>query len=333
MQDNNIVSLTSARRTLERIISRGIVKMKPLLLGAPGVGKTSIINQVAAQYGYTVQTVMLSQMMPEHITGYPYIDQVKSIMKYARAHWWPDAPKTILFLDEIGQCPIAVQNVAMQLINERRVGPHVLPDDCIVIGAGNRAEDRAGSTVLTTTIRSRFYPVLTVEPTKDEWLDHAKESNFNPVLVAYVERIRSNVVEFDPKHKGGFVTLRTLEQASDLFAMYDSDHENPDLRAALHGTIGGDAANECLAFAETVAKLPSIAQIKDTPNQAPVVPDMVQPVAAMINSHARFGNLSSIVAYIKRYDTENQAVLVRAIPDAMASRHPDVKELKADLGL
>jgi hypothetical protein len=300
----------------------------------PGVAKTSIINQIAAIYGFDVITVMLSQMTPEHITGYPYLDDdefQKKVMEYAKAHWWPTKGKTILLFDEFGQCPIPVSNVAMQIINEGRCGPHVLPDDCFVFGAGNKAEHRAGSGAMTTTARTRWNPVVEIVPTKAEWLDHAKEMEFNPMVVAYVERIRDNVVHFDPRAKGGFVTLRTLEQGSQIVELFDSDCENPDMRACLVGCWGEDTADQFMAFAQTISAIPTIAQITEDPMHASVVADMVNGVGAVLANGARYSDLADIAAYIERYDAESQAVLVRSLPDRF-HRHPDIERICEVIG-
>ena len=126
-------------------------------------------------------------------------------MHYARPHWFPTEPKTILFMDELPQASIAVQNVCLQLILDRCVGPHRLPDDCVVIGVGNRPEDRAGANALTTALLSRFTTAITIEPDVDEWLQFAKQQNYNPLVVAWVESQLKTVLDFNPRDKGGFV--------------------------------------------------------------------------------------------------------------------------------
>jgi len=328
---NNQVNIAQAKRALISVLQHNPSKFKPLLQGAPGTAKTALVRQVAQQLGYThTVEVILSQKAPEHITGYPYVEN--GIMRYARPEWWPTEPKTVLFVDEIGQCPVAVQNVAMQLIHERRVGPHVLPEDCIVIAAGNRAEDRAGSTVLQTALRSRFFPVFEVEPTADEWCEHAKLADFHPLVIAYVQAIAKKVVDFNPKDRGGFLTLRTLEQASDLLTAFGEDPDHPDLSAALHGTIGDDHASAMLAFIKTVANLPAYDDVRSDPATAKVAEDMVEAVARMLAKHARFSHGSQLVAYIKRYQLESQSRLIRDLPDAV-QRHPDVQDLRKALML
>jgi MoxR-like ATPase len=328
---SNSVSISQAKRILTDCLSKNPSKFKPLLQGAPGTAKTSLVRQFADAIGYQhVAEVILSQMAPEHITGYPYVEN--GVMKYALPAWWPTEPKTVLFIDEIGQCPGAVQNVAMQLIHERRVGPHILPDDCIVIAAGNRSSDRAGSSVLHTALRSRFFPVIEVNPTADEWVEHAKAAEFNAFVIAYIVSIAKKVVDFDPKEKGGFMTLRTLEQAGDILDVYNNDADNPDCAAALHGVLGQNHASALLAFIATYARMPSIDDIVKNPDTADVAPDMVDAIAKMLGKNARFTAMAAVVRYIRRYGPEAQTRLVADLSPAL-QRHPDVEALKSELGV
>jgi MoxR-like ATPase len=332
MSNNNVVSISQAKRAVLNCIQHSPALFRPLLLGAPGTAKTSLIQQIAKSIGYECRVLILSQMMPEQVAGYPYVLPETGVMKFSRPEFWPEESKIMLFVDEIGQCPMAMQNVSMQLIHERKIGPHTLPEDTIIIGAGNRAEDRAGSTVMQTALRTRFFPVFTVEPTKDEWLDHAKSAGFNPFVAAYVQAIRNDVLEFDPREKGGFVSPRTLEQAGHIMSAFNDDPNNPDLVAGLYGTLGDNAASEFLAYVRTVCAMPSYDDIRHSPIDANVVPDMVDPVAKMLVAHARFGHLSAVVRYIKRYEPEAQVRLISGLSESLKN-HPDVEKLIESLGI
>lgn len=327
---SNKVTIAQCKRAVTACVTSGVKKFRPLLQGAPGVAKTAATEQIADAIGYKLVTIVLSQMTPEHITGYPYLEN--GVMKYARPAWWPTEARIMLFFDEIGQCPIAVQNVAMQIIHERRVGPHVLPDDTIVIAAGNRAEDRAGSTVMQTALRTRFFPVFEVEPSKDEWVEFATENEFNPLVIAWAKSQLTKVLDFDPSTKGGFLSPRTLEQAGHCMTVYNNDPDNPDLTAALYGVLGRDSASALLAWVKTVAELPSYDEIVHAPYVASMKPDMIDPIGNMIRANVKFGDLSKVAEYIDRYGPEEQAKLVSMLPDA-CYQHPDIKELAETLKL
>jgi hypothetical protein len=338
---SNKVSITQAKRMIIELAGKTRKNGKTysiLLEGPPGIAKTAIVRQAADFLGRTMCEIILSQKAPEHITGYPFLDKVtdavrkvtRTVMSYAAPDWWPTEEGSFMFLDEVGQCPIAVQNVGMQIVEEYRCGPNVCPPGTIVIGATNAAEHRAGSTAMTTTLRSRWDLVVEVVPTKEEWLEHAKANNFNKLLVAAVESQFPEVVDFDPKRKGGFVTLRTLEQASDLLNVWGSDPDNPDLAAALHGCLGDSAASTVLAFAQSLNELPTYDDIRDNPMTAPAPEQHVAAVAAMLQGHARYVHAGALVRYITRYSEESQARLVLALPENVAT-HPEVEALRESL--
>jgi midasin (ATPase involved in ribosome maturation) len=74
---NNQVSITAAIRIAGRIIKSGDArKWRPYFEGVPGVAKTSIINQIAAIYGFDVITVMLSQMTRDN--GHAFADDARA---------------------------------------------------------------------------------------------------------------------------------------------------------------------------------------------------------------------------------------------------------------
>lgn len=105
------------------------------LIGHAGVGKTSIVKQVAAELGYKVNVVILSQLEPGDLMGVPM--QVNGKTQFARPEWLPSEPKTVLFLDELNRAPLYVKQAILQLVLEKRVGPHTLPEDTVIIAAMN----------------------------------------------------------------------------------------------------------------------------------------------------------------------------------------------------
>lgn len=329
---NNTVSIAQAARIMAHAYKnrkRNGKTFKILLLGPPGVAKTSAARQFAQSVSQPLVEWLLSNKAPEHITGYPHI--VDGEMHYAKPVFWP-TEKCVLLIDELGQCTIQVQNVAMPVVLEGTNGVHTLPEGTVTIACANRAEDRAGSTVLTTALRRRFDIVLEVEPTKDEWLVWAKANGVNPFVVAYVESQLNSVVAFSAKEKGGQLLPATLEQAGDHVDMYGNDCNNPDLKACLYGTLGQEHASGLLAFMDTFDALPTYDEIKDTPEDASVCPEHISAVAGMLTEHARYVHGAALTRYILRYAAEEQARLVTALPDTVR-QHPEVIALSESLNL
>lgn len=109
------------------------------LVGHAGVGKTTIVKEVAQELGYKVNVVILSQLEPGDLMGVPV--NVNGQTVFARPEWVPNEPKTVLFLDELNRAPLYVKQAILQLVLEKRVGPHVLPEDCVIVAAMNPFTD------------------------------------------------------------------------------------------------------------------------------------------------------------------------------------------------
>ena len=109
-----------------------------MIWGAPGIGKSSVVEAVAKEKGIELIDLRISQLAPTDLRGIP-------VPKDDKACWYPPeflptSGKGILFLDEINMAPPAVQGIAQQLILDRKVGSYKVPDGWFIWRAGNRKE-------------------------------------------------------------------------------------------------------------------------------------------------------------------------------------------------
>ena len=97
-----------------------------MLWGAPGVGKSDMVGQVAVQHAVPVIDVRLSQMEPTDLRGIPFKNDHK--VEWAIPAMLPDidvhGEAGILFIDEITSAPPSVSAAAYQLILDRRLGEY-----------------------------------------------------------------------------------------------------------------------------------------------------------------------------------------------------------------
>src|SRR6516164_2556822 len=103
--------------------------------GACGIGKSQIVNQVADDLGFEFLDVRAVQLDPVDLRGLPRIaaDQTE----WVPPRFLPTSGKGILFLDELTSAPQMTQASCYQLVLDRRLGEYQLPDDWVVIAAGN----------------------------------------------------------------------------------------------------------------------------------------------------------------------------------------------------
>ena len=67
------INLSEASKHLNSII-RGGMKTSVMMWGAPGIGKSSIVNSVAKENDMQVIDVRLSQLAPTDLRGLPYVE-------------------------------------------------------------------------------------------------------------------------------------------------------------------------------------------------------------------------------------------------------------------
>jgi len=113
-------------------------KSPTLLLGPPGIGKTA---RIKAAFPF-VMVIPTSGWSDEDLNGLPYRDE--AIEKRTLPIWYTQLceaseiyDKVALFFDEIDKTPISVANTLLTLIEARRHGNIILPDNCAIVAAAN----------------------------------------------------------------------------------------------------------------------------------------------------------------------------------------------------
>lgn len=135
-----------------------IAPTRPVFIwGAPGIGKSALVEEFAQEIGLPCVSLLGSQLAPEDIIGIPQI-------KRAASEFLPPKMITrkepyVLFLDDLNACSQEVQKALYSLIHERRIGEYHLPCGSIVIGAGNSAEDSATVKTMSSALINRMFHV------------------------------------------------------------------------------------------------------------------------------------------------------------------------------
>ena len=185
----------------------------------------------------------------------------------------------ILLVDEITAAADPEQKVFADVFDNREhsIGGLQLPDECYIVGTGNRVQDRAGSGNLLSQLadRSLVYNVTFCPKAFDKF---AESHNINPCMREAAQGLipEGLMVETPPSTIGKFCTPRGFINASihlDQFMASDAfDGRTIDRIAYLKmaGCIGGDAARQVIEFIELAGELPEAAQILSDPENADV---------------------------------------------------------------
>ena len=111
-----------------------IAPTRPVFIwGAPGIGKSALVEKFAEDVGLPCVSLLGSQLAPEDIIGIPRITDDTS--EFLPPKMIARKEPYVLFLDELNACSQEVQKAFYSLIYEKRVGEYRLPDGSIVIGA------------------------------------------------------------------------------------------------------------------------------------------------------------------------------------------------------
>jgi hypothetical protein len=299
--------------TIERAVKLVLAATKRrhsiFLWGAPGIGKTESVFQIGALIGHKVIEFRANLREPVDCRGIPVADTVHNVTRWLVPVELPNAERdgpTILFLDELNTASLQTQAALFQLVQERKLGDYIVPDNCIIIAAGNRVSDRAAAQRMPTALRNRFAHIY-VTPDVDAWAKWANSNNVAPEMVAFVRFRRELIHRMPNGDENAFPTPRSLTKAAEYV------HETSDLRRDLIAShVGDDVACEIEGFLRIYESIGSLADIIANPTKAsvPLEPSQRYAVCTGLARMATRANFVAVMEYASRLDAESSMLLV-----------------------
>ncbi len=233
-------------------------KVPTFLWGAPGIGKSSIVKQIADSKSIGFIDLRLALMDPTDLKGIPFYDKESHTALWAPPAFLPRDGEGILFLDELNAAPPSVQASAYQLILDRCVGEYSLPDGWAIIAAGNREGDRGVTYRMPSPLANRFVHFEMVVDV-DDWRFWAYKKELDERIIAYIAYKNEHLFTFDAKSDvKSFATPRSWEYVDSILR---SGMCEEFLLDALSGAIGREVAVGFLSFAKVMNRLPDIKKI------------------------------------------------------------------------
>jgi len=226
-----------------------------MLHGRPGIGKTEVVQQLAAETGSRLFDLRLTTIEPQDLRGLPFYDH-----ETKRTIWYPPedlpddpAAPSILFLDELTAAAPALQPTVYGLLQERRVGQHSLPASTFIVAAGNTVEDGAIAYEMGTALSDRLVH-LNLRAEAGDWIESfAIPQGLHPSVTAFI-RTRPDLLDTteDALRKGQMIacTPRSWARVSLLLTAVPDKALRDTLIA---GTLGEAAAAEFILIAEDIA--------------------------------------------------------------------------------
>ena len=253
----------------KKSIVRAFKKKRPIFLwGPPGIGKSDIIHQIGGSMEALVIDIRLSLWEPTDIKGIPYYAANDNSMMWAPPQELPTAELAkkhkwiILFLDEMNSAAPAVQAAAYQLILNRKVGQYTLPDNVLIVAAGNREADKGVTYRMPAPLANRFVH-LELRVDFDDWFAWAvaPQNNIHSDVVGYLTFAKKDLYDFDPKSPSrSFATPRSWSFVSELLEDDDDEQTTTDL---VSGSVGEGLAVKFMAHRKVAATMPNPTDILD----------------------------------------------------------------------
>lgn len=305
---------------VKRVISKRLV---PMLHGAPAIGKSDIIREIAHDGSLQVIDVRLSTYDPADMNGLPNFrnNGKRTIAEYVGFDVFPVAGDELpegkkgwlLFLDELPSAAPAVQAAAFKLILDRYVGQTKLHDRVFIVAAGNTEDDGAIVNPLPTPLQSRMINFM-VKTNAKCFLAYALPRGLDYRISAFLEFKPDYVHKFDPNHDD--MTFAAPRTWMFLNTLIKGVPVSKDDEALVAGCISSAGAKEFLAFVKLYDITPKISEIVNSPKTAPCPqnnPSLLFAVAGSLAEHATPKNLPALVEYIERMPMEFQVVTFRQI--------------------
>jgi hypothetical protein len=244
--------------------------------GGPGISKSSLVEQIAAELNLELVDVRLTQMEPTDLRGIPVAadgENGEVVVKWAVPNFFPRRNEgsklstpvdratghkydgAIILLDELPNAPPSVQAASYQLVLDGKLGEYFVPNNVVVLASGNRETDKGSTFRMPTPLMNRFTHIE-VKPDFEDWQTYALSTSFHKDVVGYLSAFKHELYEFDPLSASrGFATPRSWEAVSDIL------HDDPNLpeqvrMGLIAGTVGDGIAVKFIEYAKNAATLP-----------------------------------------------------------------------------
>ena len=262
---NTTLTVTSAeaRRAIMKCFR---IKRPAFLWGPPGIGKSELVASITNELGGLMIDLRMPLLEPTDIRGIPYYNKETNKMDWAPPVDLPDEelasqyPIVVLFMDEMNAAAPAVQASGYQLILNRAVGRYKLPDNVVIVAAGNRDGDKGVTYRMPAPLSNRFVH-FEMRVDFESWEIWAVQNRVHKDVVGYLSFAKQDLMDFDPKSANrSFATPRSWTFVSQIL---DDDEyiSNDDLMIAIAGTVGDGLAAKFMAHRKLSGQLPKPADI------------------------------------------------------------------------
>ncbi len=208
------------------------------LLGAPGIGKTAIMQQIAQEMGIALVSYSMTHHTRQSALGLPFIvekeyqGQKFTVSEYTMSEIIASIYETmeksgidrgILFLDEINCVSETLSPSMLQFLQYKTFGQHRVPEGWIVVTAGNPPQYNRSVREFDVVTLDRL-KILEVEEDYEAWKTYAMQKGIHPAIQSFLETNKEYFYHIETTAKGRlYVTARGWEDLSGILYLYEEE--------------------------------------------------------------------------------------------------------------
>ena len=282
------------------------IKRPICIEGAPGGGKTTIVQQVAMDLKVGYIEKHMPTMLVEDF-GVPDMGTEGTKFGYKLPDWFPaknrsDIPEQgILCFDDRNQAPADIQKVLANIMQARTLHGVPLKDGWHVVSTGNRQSDRAGANRILSHVRGRE-TVIELETHLDDFSAWCIENDVAPEVISFT-RFRAELLhDFKPERDINPSPRAWVEGVASVIGKVPADAEFECFK----GAVGEGAAAEFVGFLKIHRKLPNPDTILMNPtgSNVPDDPATLYALCGTLAHKATVENFDKVITYVGRMPKE-----------------------------
>ena len=314
-----------------------IERQRPIfLVGAPGVGKTAIMAQIAAELDIGLVSYSMTHHTRQSALGLPFIVQreykgyeyeaseytmseiIASVYECMRES---GREHGILFLDEINCVSETLYPSMLQFLQFKTFGRHKVPDGWVVVTAGNPPEYNRSVHEFDVVTLDRVKKIA-VEPDYDAWRAYAVEKGVHPAVLTFLDVKKSRFYVMESSLDGkAFVTARGWDDLSDIIGIYEKMGKTVDRDLIAHYVQHEATASEFASYYELFNKYRDDYRIED------ILRGEASPEVLERAREAEFDERLSLVGLLVDALTSEQAAIMDKT-DVLVALRDDLREVK-----
>lgn len=251
-------------KTVDLVIESGEV---PLIIGESGIGKTSLVKEIAKKYNYYLCTIDANLLKEGEIGGLPIVENGRTL--YATHYKLEEIKKAVskdekvlLFIDELNRCEHAVQQELMNLILNREINGYVLSDNVKIIAAMNPSskyedfENTDYQVVDMDMAQEDRFVWIKMDSDIKEWIKWGmEEGNIETDIIEFLTNFPEYLITTD-SNESIKATPRSWERISKAYKIYkNSDkYSFETLLNVVKGNVGISIASDFATFISNMKK-------------------------------------------------------------------------------